>query len=146
MHCKNRGLIPHIKPKYLLLIAGIVWFIAGANVFNIGVSDFINSWHNNHLYLLGSFAVYLIFVIYIFRPLVVKHNARISEMRCEKVPFYLFFDKKNYIIMVYMITLGVLLRSLQLLPSIIIGFFYCGIGGALITAGILFLQSFFLWD
>ena len=41
MHYKNKRLIPHIRPKYLLLIAGIVWFIAGANVFNIGIKDFM---------------------------------------------------------------------------------------------------------
>lgn len=138
--------IPHVSPKYLLLIAGLVWMIAGGNILRIGVPDFTGYWHYSILYLLESLAVFLIFMIRIFYRLVQKHNARIRQMEEKKVPFYWFFDSKSYCIMIFMITGGLLLRSSHLLPEIAIGVMYCGIGVSLLGAGVLFLQKFFIYN
>lgn len=145
MSCKSRMIVPHVRPKDLLLIAGIVWMAAGGNVFNIGIRDFARNWNHNYLYIAGSAAVYFLFFVYIFYPLLGKHNMRISGMSREKMPFYSFFDKKSFITMVCMITFGILLRKLNLVPAAIIGFLYCGIGGALITTGALFIPKFIVW-
>lgn len=144
MNDRNCRLIPCISPKHLLWLAGIVWFIAGGNVFYIGIKAFMHSSHVNPLYLLGSFAVYFIFMRYIFYPLFIKHNKRIMNMNCQKTPFYSFFDKKSYIVMVSMMTFGIVFRNLALFPPTVIGFLYCGIGASLITAGILFVGKFFI--
>lgn len=137
-----RKMIPYVAPKYLLLIAGIVWMIAGVNILRIGVRDFAQHWQFNVLYLLGAIAVFLIFMGLIFYRLVQKHHVRITGMEDEKVPFYQFFDRKSYLIMIFMMTGGLLLRSTGLLPAIAIGVLYCGIGTSLGGAGILFLHKF----
>lgn len=41
-----------------------------------------------------------------------------------------------------MITGGLLLRNSHLLPAIVIGILYCGIGTSLLGAGLLFLKKF----
>lgn len=137
-----KKIIPYVAPKYLLLIAGIVWMIAGVNILRIGAPDFARHWQSNVLYLLEAIAVFLIFMGLIFYRLVQKHNARILGMKDKKVPFYQFFDRKSYLIMIFMITGGLLLRSTHLLPAIVIGVLYCGIGTSLGGAGILFLRKF----
>ncbi len=131
----------NVKPKYLLLIAGIVWFLAGTNIFIIGITSFISSWNNNILYLFPSFVVMFIFTKLIFYPLVQKHHNRITNLEEDK-PFYHFFDKKSYIIMICMMTVGITLRQLKILPSIVIGMLYIGIGFSLIIAGLLFIIKF----
>lgn len=135
-------IIPCVPPKYLLLIAGIVWMIAGGNILRIGVPDFTQNWKSNVLYLLGAIAVFLIFMGLIFYRLVQKHNTRIMRITDKKIPFYHFFDKKSYLIMIFMITGGMLLRNAHVFPAIVIGVLYCGIGTSLEGAGILFLQKF----
>lgn len=130
-----------VKPKYLLLIAGIVWFLAGTNIFVIGINSFIAGWNNNILYILPSFIVMFIFIKLIFYPLVQKHHSRIIKFQEDK-PFYHFFDKKSYIIMACMMTVGITLRQLNILPIIVIGMLYIGIGFSLIIAGLLFIIKF----
>lgn len=137
-------LIPRLPKKYLLLIAGIVWMFAGGNILRIGVPDFVESWHHNVLYVLDAFIVFAVFMVFIFCRLVQKHNARISNYQEEKVPFYRFFDVKSYLIMIFMITGGLLLRNSHVAPAIVIGILYCGIGASLEGAGILFIDKFVL--
>jgi len=137
-------IVPRVAPKYLLLIAAIVWMIAGANILRIGVPDFGRNWHYHILYVMASLVVFLLFMGLIFYRLVQKHNTRILEMREEKVAVYKFFDLKSYLIMIFMITGGLSLRSAHILPPIVIGILYCGIGASLVGAGILFIQKFIL--
>lgn len=135
-------IIPKVEPKYLLLIAGCVWLLAGGNIFKIGIVDFVRNWNMNYLFLAEAVAVFLIFMSCIFYRLVQKHTKRIMQIEEPKVPFYLFFDRKSYLIMIFMITGGLLLRMSQILPEIVIGVLYTGIGFSLIGAGVLFLQKF----
>ena len=60
-----------------------------------------------------------------------------------QMPFYYFFDRKSYLIMVCMMTLGVLIRKLQLTPEWSIAFFYSGLGLALFSCGVKFIWKFF---
>lgn len=131
-----------VAPKTLLLIAGIVWAAAGVNIFRIGLIDFVASWQHNVWYLLYSLFVFVLFTGLIFYRLVQKHYMRIVAMQEKSVPFYQFFDRKSYLIMFLMITFGLLVRSLHLLPSAAIGILYSGIGLSLIVAGALFSQKF----
>ena len=98
-----KKIIPCVTPKYLLLIAGIVWMFAGGNILRIGVPDFIQYWQFSVWYLLGAAGVFLLFMGLIFYRLVQKHNARIMGISDNEVPFYKFFDRKSYLIMIFMI-------------------------------------------
>ena len=53
-----------------------------------------------------------------------------------------FFDKKSYLLMVFMIGLGIALRSTGIAPDRFIAVFYTGLGSALTLAGILFKRAF----
>lgn len=50
------------------------------------------------------------------------------RMSVAKMAWYNFFDRKSYLIMICMMTLGVLIRKLQLVPEWNIAFFYSGLG------------------
>lgn len=133
-----------IKNKYLLLIAAIVWLIAGFNVLKIGVETYIN--YVTVINLLLSLAVFLVFWIMVFSKLVKKHTLRISSYESEKQWFYLFFDLKSFIIMAIMMTMGIVIRYYALLPDVFIAVFYTGLGSALALAGILFMVNFMRFE
>ena len=137
-------LIPGVPKRVLLLIAGLVWLVAGLNILLIGIPSFVTGWHQNLPYLLLAATVFAVFMRFIFGPLVQKHNARILSMPEGKIPFYRFFDTKSYLIMAFMITGGITLRSSGIAAPIFIGVMYIGIGAALCGAGVLFLGKFAL--
>lgn len=130
-----------VKKHTLLLIASLVWLIAGFNVLNIGITVYKN--YVTILNIILSLFVFSIFWFMIFKKLVFKHTNRIKEFKEEFQFFLNFFDKKSFIIMASMITLGVLIRTLHLAPDVFIAVFYSGLGSALFLAGILFGYNYF---
>lgn len=131
-----------VHPIKLLLIAGLVWMFAGGNILRIGIVDFVANWNHEMIYLVEAIFVFIAFMGMVFYRLVQKHHKRISEIREDKVPFYMFFDRKGYFVMTIMIFGGVLLRMGGILPAIYIGVLYCGIGFSLAGAGILLISKF----
>lgn len=79
----------------------------------------------------------------IFGRLVKKHTKRIQGYQEEKKWFWNFFDLKSFLIMAFMITGGILIRSLSLCPEWFIAFFYTGLGTSLFLAGLTFFYQFF---
>ncbi len=57
---------------------------------------------------------------------------------------FLFFDVKSWIIMIFIISLGITIRSFHLLPDSFISVFYTGLSIALILTGILFIRYWWL--
>ena len=128
-----------VKKIYLLLIAAIVWIIAGLNVSYIGILSYLNNL--KIINFLGSFCVFIIFWFFIFNKLVKKHTIRIMNFT-DKQFIFNFFDIKSFLIMFFMIFFGVTIRLLNLAPEVFIAIFYTGLGGALTLAGIMFLINF----
>ena len=130
----------HVHKNTLILIAGIVWAIAGFNIVRIGLV----AYQGNFVWWRGllSIAVYAAFQIFIFGKMVKKHTDRIQRYEEERQNFFRFFDTKSYLIMAFMMTLGIGLRVSGVVPNTFIAFFYTGLGASLLTAGVLFLISY----
>lgn len=129
-----------VKKQTLLLIASIVWMIAGFNVLRIGILSYAGyvNWMNIAL----SIVVFTIFQTFIFGKLVKKHTTRILAYE-EKQFFLKFFDVKSFVIMAIMMSGGIAIRAFELAPIRFIAFFYTGLGASLFLAGILFGIEFF---
>lgn len=127
-----------VSRKTLLITAGIVWLIAGANILRIGII----CWFHDKAYWLfkacEATLIFLLFFGFIFHRIYRKHTDRISQKEDKNCPFA-FFDAKGWIIMAFMISFGIAARNLQLLPESFIAVFYTGLSVALIATGIRFL-------
>lgn len=124
-----------VSNRTLVLIASIVWLIAGINVLAIGLSEY-----KEYLTIINvvlSLIVFSIFYFAIFRKMVFKHTDRISSYK-ENQYFWMFFDLKSFIIMAAMMTLGIYLRVSGVASNHFIAVFYTGLGSALTLAGIFF--------
>lgn len=130
MKAKNNAL--KINNRLLLLIASIVWLIAGFSVTRIGVIAYKDNL--SIVNVLFSVLIFCIFWFAIFKNLVTKHTIRIKGYFTEKQYFWNFFDFKSFIIMVFMMTLGISLRAFNLAPTNFIAILYVGIGTALVLA------------
>ena len=129
------------EKRTLLLLACLVWTVAGFNVFRIGILAYATYWSVVNLIL--SLLVFALFQRFIFGRLVRKHTARILGYQEERQFFLKFFDRKAFLIMAVMIVGGISLRGSGLAPERFIAVFYSGLGASLLLAGILFGRNYF---
>ena len=127
--------------RTLLGIAGFVWLAAGVNILRIGVKAVFSVIGGSfgRTALMAALAAAIFYAFHrMFSRIVVKHTARIRGYE-TKQPFWRFFDGKSWLLMAFMMTLGITLRRFGGLPEFFFAFFYTGLGTALSVAGIRFL-------
>lgn len=123
----------------LLITAGTLWLLAGANILHIGLTCWIDDSQHWLFKVCEASLIFLLFFGIIFHKLYIKHTWRISQKRGKHCPFS-FFDVKGWIVMITMIGLGVTIRTYQLLPNSFIAVFYTGLSLALIGTGLRFIR------
>lgn len=129
-----------VNRKVLLITAGIVWMAAGANILRIGIVTWLTD-SQYWLFKIGeATVVFLLFFLLVFKKLYYKHTKRIEQKKKEKNCPFSFFDVKGWIVMVFMITFGITIRSFHLLPDAFISVFYTGLSLALMSTGVLFIH------
>lgn len=125
-----------VKKETLFLIAAIVWSFAGINILKIGILAYRDNLKIFNFIL--SFLTFFIFSNFIFSKLVKKHEIRINNYKMDKQLFIKFFDLKSFIIMAFMMGLGIFIRKTNIFSEQFIAFFYTGLGTSLFLAGIMF--------
>lgn len=132
-----------VPKRALLMIAGIVWMIAGFNVVRLGVLSYEIIPFRWYLPVL-SVVIFGLFGA-MFYKMSKKHGRRIRNYKEEYRPVWNFFDLKAYIIMAIMMGGGIGLRAKGVFPDVFVAFFYTGLGCALFLAGVLFVWMFFTY-
>ena len=66
-------------------------------------------------------------------------GTKIHSLPGPQEPIYLTFSLKGYLVIAFMITLGITLRHIPGIPSSFFAWFYLGLGPGLLSAGIRFL-------
>ncbi|MEG2001042.1 MAG: hypothetical protein RR053_06595 [Evtepia sp.] len=122
-----------VKKRTLILIAGIVWLLAGFNIVRLGVIAYHAYVSVFHVFL--SAIVFVLFCTMFFR-ISRKHVRRILNYEEERNIIFRFFDLKSYFMMAFMMSGGIWLRSSGLAPTVFIAVFYTGLGAALALAGV----------
>ncbi|MEG0376879.1 MAG: hypothetical protein RR614_00210 [Eubacterium sp.] len=130
----------NVKKETLIIIAGIVWLLAGFNVARIGVLAYAD-----YLSVLNIVLSVLVFAAFgtMFFKMSQKHIKRIRSYQEARQNIFRFFDVKSYCIMIFMMGGGIWLRYSGLAPLWFIAFFYTGLGVALALAGVLFVVDYF---
>lgn len=132
-----------VSKRTLLLVAGIVWLIAGGNIAWLGIQSFAQMGQGIWwLLVIGAAVVFTLFHVKVFSKMVGKHAVRIAGYEADRVDVWNFFDVPGYAMMVIMMTGGISLRAFGLVPVWFIAFFYTGLGIALALSGASFLIRF----
>lgn len=129
-----------IPKRALLIIAGIIWMIAGFNVVRLGIISYKSIEMRWYLPVL-SVVIFVLFGMMFFK-MTQKHSKRIMNYEEDYRPFWNFFDIKSYIIMAVMMGGGIGLRNAGVFPDVFVAFFYTGLGCALFLAGVCFCIRF----
>ena len=134
--------VVHIPKNHLILIAGLVWCVAGAMVCVIGLPLEIRLAPEHLILLPLAVAIFLVFYPFVFSRLVRKHAGRIRAREEDRLPFWLFFNPASWVVMAVMMGGGMALRFSHVMPDWMIAFFYSGLGVALFLCGVRFLGVF----
>lgn len=128
----------HVTKQPLIILAGIVWLIAGVNVAQLGVRAAIGMHGVTTIIVLalvgGAVAIFCAFHS-MFSKLVKKNVQRIADLEGERHLVFRFFDRKSYVMMALMMSFGIGMRAAGIFPDWFIAFFYTGLGLALALAG-----------
>jgi small-conductance mechanosensitive channel len=129
-----------------MLIAGIVWCVAGVMVTVVGLPLEITL-APSHLVLIPlGIGIFVAFYGAIFTRLVHRHARRIRARSEERLPAYQFFNASSWVVMAVMMGGGMTLRLSHAVPDWAIAFFYSGLGLALFLAGLKFVAVYARWD
>ncbi len=126
---------PSIKSTYLLILAGLLWLSVGVMLCNFAYHWLKHYEGKNTLYIIiGGIILAILFTRFKFRKFASKNIERIKAKGIKSC-FFSFMSWQTYIIVVFMMTMGIILRHSSL-PKEYLSILYIGIGGAL------FLSSF----
>ena len=136
------NVIQVLKPKatkrILLFMAAFVWTFAGSMLLYKG---FLMS-HDVKNYLMVKVLLSsvggLLFFMFMFDKLSLKHTRRIIYMENDKPCLFSFFNLRSYILMVFMITGGVLIRTSGILSSEYLIIIYITMGIPLFLSAVRF--------
>ena len=129
-----------IKTKHLLAINGLLWTAIGTKIAITGVSHYLKVDRPQNLWWMIPLSILVFAAFYkMFTGVVRKYSARIMSMTEERTSIFRTFSLKGYLIIAFMISLGIGLKHIPGIPSNFFAWFYCGLGPGLLSAGIRFL-------
>lgn len=136
-----KAIIPHTTKRILLFIAAVVWTFAGTMLFTRGIWMMNVNPDSFWIRFLISLVSGILFYIVLFTRISRKHVNRIIHLPVERPAFYSFFDKKGYIMMVGMISLGIFLRTSGIVSPFYLSVLYVTMGVPLFISSLRFYYS-----
>ncbi len=132
----------HVPKDRLILIAGIVWVLAGSMVSLVGLPLELRLAPHDLILLPLAALIFVAFDGLVFSRLVRRHTHRIRSHAEDRLPVWRFFNASSWAVMAVMMGGGMTLRLSGLVPDWAIAFFYSGLGLALLLAGFRFVGAF----
>ncbi len=126
--------MPRVNKKALILIAGILWTGVGLMLMRIASKWFhLLSSDLLILAIIGGLFLGTAISYFGFSGLANKNIQRINHYP-KKVCIWAFQKWQSYILILFMVSLGIFMRSTSLFPKYLLTPMYIGIGFALFTA------------
>ena len=128
-----------VRKEHLLAINGLMWTAIGTKISITGISHYLTTpaeklWWMIPLSLLVFAGFYRMFT-----GIVRRYAERILALPDHKESVFKTFSLKGYLIIAFMISLGITLKYIPGIPEPFFAWFYLGLGLGLLSAGIRFL-------
>lgn len=138
---KNCKCKPGVPRKDLFLAASAFWLLVAlkllskANGFFAGKS--VDFW------IIGTGVIGIIpFYYFVFKRVSLRYILRIKRMTIERPCLFSFFDYRGYLLIGFMIGLGVLTSRMSFIPDLGLNTFFISLGGALLISSARFFKAF----
>ena len=129
-----------MKRKHLYVVAAVIWGIPGIMITLKGIKAYtIQPSENLWWLLLITFGVLLFFFL-MFRRIVDRYCQRIASLP-EEVEIWQVFPVRGWILVIFMMGLGIVLKRISWIPSAFIASFYSGLGPMLLLSSLRFMSN-----
>ena len=129
--------------KYLHLIAGVIWGIPGVIISIKGMNAYLTQPSDDLWWLLLITAGVLYGFFMMFRRITGRYIGRIASLP-ERVRIWQTFPLKGWILLAFMMGLGIALKHIPGVPTAFTASFYSGLGPMLILSSLRFIWKGYL--
>ena len=129
-----------IRRAYSFMIAAAIWGIPGINIAIKGLRTYMLMKPEDLWWLILITVAVSVFFFIIFRRVVIKYSERIASLP-ERVMIWQIFPPKGWILLVFMMGLGITLKHILGMPMSFTASFYSGLGPMLIVAALRFVAA-----
>ena len=129
-----------IKRHYSYFSAGAIWGIPGINIALKGFRAYLLIKGGNIWWLVGTTIAVALFFFIIFRKVSRRYTERISTLP-ERVMIWQIFPPKGWILLLFMMGLGIALKYIPGIPMAFTASFYSGLGPMLVVAAVRFMAA-----
>lgn len=128
-----------MKRKHLYIVAGVIWGIPGIIISLKGINAYRVQPPEDIWWLLLITAAVLTAFFLMFRKIVDRYCGRIASLS-EKVKIWQTFPARGWVLLIFMMGLGIALKHIQGIPPAFTASFYSGLGPMLILSSVRFMS------
>lgn len=129
-----------IRRAYSFIIAGAIWGIPGINIAIKGLRTYMLMRPGDLWWLMLVTVAVSVFFFIIFRRVVRKYSERIASLP-DRVMIWQIFPSQGWILLLFMMGLGITLKYIPGIPMSFTASFYSGLGPMLVVAALRFVVS-----
>ena len=140
----NTDKILPVNREHLLLMQVLCWLGPGIKIFTTGVKAMaeVSACHSGRVWWLVLISVTVASAFSLmFNNFVKRYTQRILDFPERKKSLFAFFDLHGYILILFMMGLGISLKFIPGMPAEFFAGFYLGLGAALAIAGLRYFVS-----
>lgn len=134
-----------MKRKHLFIIASVIWGIPGVIITIKGINAYFEMAHDDLCWLILITLSVLLGFFFMFRKIVNKYSLRIYSLS-ENVKIWQTFPLRGWILLIFMMSLGFLLKIIPNIPDEFTASFYSGLGPMLILSSVGFVINMKMID
>ena len=132
-----------MKRGHLYAVAGIIWGIPGITITLKGIKAYMMQPSGNIWWLLLVTISVMAAFFMMFRRITGRYIGRIASLP-ERVRIWQTFPLKGWILLVFMMGLGIALKHIPGVPTAFTASFYSGLGPMLILSSLRFIWKGYL--
>ena len=129
-----------IRRAYAYVLAAVIWGIPGVNIAVKGIRTYMLIKPDDLWWLMLITLIVAAFFFFIFRHVTRKYSERIASLP-DRVMMWQIFPPKGWILLVFMMGLGITLKYIPAVPMSFTASFYSGLGPMLILAALRFVAA-----
>jgi len=130
---------PGVPKVVLIALGAALWGFAAYRILKMGFI-FIEKHALHHFlnYLIGV-AGFIPFFLLVFRKVSLRYITRIKNLPQRRPCMFAFFDLRGYIMMSFMITMGIMVSHWKVIPELYKGTFFISLGLSLLASSIFYI-------
>jgi hypothetical protein len=134
---------PGVPKQVLVLLGASLWGFASYRILKLGFIKIDSNagipWLNYVTGILG----FIPFYWFVFRKVSKRYVLRIINLESARPCIFAFFNVRAYLLMTFMITMGILLSHWPLIPELYKGTFFISLGLSLLASSFYYLYAGF---